>query len=124
MSTLLTVNLATQTSTTTTLSPEELEAIGQDHEPHVPLAVSSRQMRLWLNNHWTTDDVNMYTIAVQAINEITDEQERRNAQIEFEHATVIRREHPLVELVRIKLGMTQEEMDQAFRDATIDYGPN
>jgi hypothetical protein len=81
--------------------------------PSVPEAVSARQIRLWLI------DNNISLSSVEdAINGIADEKLREKTLVEWEYAPYIERNHPLIEALASSLGLTSEQVDQGFTQAS------
>jgi len=74
-------------------------------EPVVPSEVTRRQLFLWLNSIGIT--------RAQVRGMITTEA----ALIEFDEATTFARAHPLVAQLATALGLTTEQVDEAFRNA-------
>jgi hypothetical protein len=82
--------------------------------PSVPETVSARQIRLWLI------DNNISLSSVEnAINGIADEKLREKTLVEWEYAPYIERNHPLIEALASSLGLTSEQIDQGFIEASI-----
>lgn len=78
----------------------------------VPAAVSPRQLRIWLVTHGVSlDDVSA------AIAAIPDATQRQIAQIEWDYSPYYERNHEMLQAVAAALGMTSEQVDQAFREA-------
>lgn len=78
----------------------------------VPAHVSPRQIRLWLlQNGLTLASVDT------AIGGLSDPALRAQAQVEWEYANRIDRAHPLVIALAEELELTEEEVDEAFREA-------
>ena len=73
----------------------------------VPETVTATQVRLWLIDHGIGLD------AVSAA--ITDER----ARVYWEYAPYIERSNPLVDAIGGSLGMAGEQIDQAFREASL-----
>jgi hypothetical protein len=82
-------------------------------EPEIPQTISARQIRLWLiQNGFQLSQID------QAINSIEDILIRETVKIEWEYAPYIERTHPwLVPLANI-LGLTSEQINQAFIEAS------
>jgi hypothetical protein len=79
---------------------------------NVPKSVSARQIRLWLVQHGIS------LAAVQsAIDAIPDLLQRDIVQIEWEYAPYVERAHPMLIPLAQALGLTEEQVDQAFREA-------
>jgi hypothetical protein len=78
----------------------------------VPATISARQIRLWLIN-------NGYSLAnvEAAINGITDPIVRDSRLVEWEYAPYIERTHPMLISLASALGLTEQQVDQAFIEA-------
>lgn len=74
--------------------------------PPVPQSITPRQIRLWLVGAGISLDA--------ILSKIPNE----SARIEWEYATEVRRDHPLVEQLRIALELTSGQVDDAFRVAS------
>lgn len=84
------------------------------YEPPVlpPPAITRRQLRLWLvRNGVTTLQVETVIAAIQP------DQAREEAWIEWQDASSYERANPLVVQVGQALGLTDAQMDDAFREA-------
>ena len=81
--------------------------------PVVPESVTATQIRLWLFRHGITGEM-----VLSAIAGIADEQTRGEAQIQWEYAPYIDRSHPLVTAMGESLGLTPDQVDEAFREAS------
>lgn len=79
----------------------------------VPFApITARQLRLWLLS------AGIPAAAIDAqIAAIPDATQRAAAQIEWEYATQYDRTHPLVAQLGAALGLTDAQIDEAFRNA-------
>lgn len=88
-----------------TKTPEEIEA---SLKSQIPSAVTMRQGRLALLQFGLLDTVDSALAAIE------DSIQRRAAQIEWEYATEIRRDSPLVTQLSSSLGLTEKQMDQLF----------
>jgi hypothetical protein len=75
--------------------------------PHTPKIISMRQARLQLLNLGLLDSVNVQ------INSLS-----QAAQIEWEYATEVNRNNPLVSSLQVALSMTDSDMDLFFRNAS------
>jgi len=77
--------------------------------PVIPESVTARQIRLWLVQHG-------YSLATveAAIEAIPDPLQRDIVRIEWEYAPYVERSHPMVMPIAAGLGMTAEDVDQAF----------
>ena len=80
--------------------------------PVVPQSVTMRQARLALLRAGLLDDVDA------AIAAIPDPAQRTAAQIEWEYATVIERNSPLVQSLAAGLGLTAPAIDALFEAAS------
>jgi hypothetical protein len=74
---------------------------------HVPESVTATQVRLWLVDHGVSLD------AVSAA--ITDDR----ARVYWEYAPYIERSNPLVDAIGGSLGLSSDQIDQAFREASL-----
>lgn len=74
--------------------------------------VTMRQARLALLKAGLLDKVQA------AISGIVDSTERTAAQIEWEYATVVKRDSPLIEAVAVQAGLTETQIDQMFIEAS------
>jgi hypothetical protein len=79
-----------------------------------PETISARQIRLWL-----VDNNISLTSVETAINGIVDEKLREKTLVEWEYAPYIERNHPLVEALASSLGLTSEQVDQGFIQASV-----
>jgi hypothetical protein len=73
--------------------------------------VTMRKARLALLNAGLLDDVEA------AIAAIPDETQRRAAQIEWEYASVVERDNPIIQQLVSALGMTEQQVDEFFAAA-------
>lgn len=78
-----------------------------------PATVSARQMRLWLVRH----GVAMSAVDA-AIDAIPDGQQRQEVRIEWGHAPYVERSHPMLVPLAAALGLTEQQVDQAFVEAS------
>lgn len=78
----------------------------------MPQTISARQIRLWLVS-------NGYTLAQveQAIDAISDQQQREMVRVEWEYAPYVERSHPMLIPLAAALGLSEAAVDQAFREA-------
>jgi hypothetical protein len=80
----------------------------------VPSSVSARQIRLWLVTH------GIPLAAVEAaIDTITDPAAREAVRVEWEYAPYILRSHPMLVPLAAAFGMTDEQVDAAFVEASL-----
>jgi hypothetical protein len=92
--------------------PPEPEESKQPPEERVPLAVTRRQLRLWMVRNGIP-----LAAAEKAIAALPEPQ-RTEARIEWEDASVYERNHPLlVELAGKVLGLSGEELEQTLSKA-------
>lgn len=94
----------------------ESEVLPEDLEPPppaVPPTVSARQIRLWLVGHGIGLDA-----VDAAIDAIPDESQRGVVRIEWEYAPYVERSHPMLVPLGESLGMTPEQIDAAFIEAS------
>ena len=77
-----------------------------DPEPAIPTSVTMRQARLALLSVGLLDDVEAAVAAAG-----------RAAQIEWEYATEVRRDHPLIAAVQQAQGMADTDIDNLFIEA-------
>lgn len=78
----------------------------------VPLSVTARQIRLWLVAHGIS-----LAAVDSAIDTIPDQQTRDGVRVEWEYAPYVERAHPMIGPLASALGMTANQVDQAFREA-------
>lgn len=76
---------------------------------HVPASVSPRQIRLWI----VGNGISLAAIDT-AIEGIADPVLREQTRIEWEFSPYVERSHPMVATLGAALGMTSEQIDQAF----------
>lgn len=72
-------------------------------EPGVPMVVSMRQARLAMHHAGILDDVETAVAAAG-----------REAQIEWEYAVEVRRDHPLIASIASELELDESEVDDLF----------
>lgn len=78
----------------------------------IPETVSARQVRLWLiRNGFSLAQVDA------AINSIQDTITRESVRVEWEYAPYIERNHPMLLPLASALGLSDEQIDQAFIEA-------
>lgn len=78
----------------------------------VPESVTARQIRLWLVSHGVS------LAAVEAaIDAIPDAQQREMVRVEWEYAPYVERSHPMLVPLAAALGLSEAQVDQAFREA-------
>lgn len=86
----------------------EVEEMTPDEIKESLQPITPRQMRLWLNAKGKLTDVRT------AINQIGGD-----ALIEWDYALSVTRDHPLVGAIQSFLTMTDDEVNQAFREAAL-----
>lgn len=79
----------------------------------IPESVTATQIRLWLFRNGITE-----SMVADAINSITDEQQRGEAKIQWEYAPYVERSHPLVCAIGQYLGLSEPQIDAAFLAAS------
>jgi hypothetical protein len=82
-----------------------------DNSP-VPQSISARQIRLWL----VRNGVSLATVEA-AINAIPDAVTRESVRVEWEYAPYVERTHAWLVPMAAALGMTESQVDAAFREA-------
>jgi len=95
------------------MTTEEYEAWETNYKKSlVPMQVTMRQARLVLLQAGLLDDVEL------AINNIADETIKRAIQIEWEYAQDIKRDWQALIMVTQQMGMTDEQLDNLFIEAS------
>jgi len=79
----------------------------------IPSTVSPRQIRLWLVEH----GISLSTID-SAINSIEDELLKEKTKIEWEFSPYVERQHPMINTIGSILGLSVEQIDIAFTEAS------
>jgi len=82
-----------------------------DNSP-VPQSISARQIRLWL----VRNRVSLATVEA-AIDAIPDAVTRESVRVEWEYAPYVERTHAWLVPMAAALGMTESQVDAAFREA-------
>ena len=98
-----------------TAIPEAELPAGWERAPDtspVPDQVSARQIRLWLVAH----GVGMAAVEA-AIDAIPDATQRDMVRVEWEYAPYVERSHPMLVPLAVALGLSEAQVDQAFREA-------
>jgi hypothetical protein len=81
--------------------------------PAVPESVSARQIRLWLVRNGVS------LAAVDAtIDAIPDQLQRDSVRVEWDYAPYVERSHPMLVPLAAALGLTEQQVDQAFIEAS------
>jgi hypothetical protein len=83
-------------------------------EPTPPTQVTPAQIRLWLQSQGITLD-----FVEQFINSIPDVAARAEAKIRWEYGLVVLRTDPMISQFATVLGMTTEQIDSAFLEASL-----
>lgn len=83
-------------------------------EPTPPTQVTPAQIRLWLQSQGITLD-----FVEQFINSIPDAAARAEAKIRWEYGLVVLRTDPMISQFATVLGMTTEQIDSAFLEASL-----
>lgn len=79
----------------------------------VPPSISPRQIRLWFINN------NILLSSVEAaINSISDSVLREKTMVEWEYSPYVERNHPMINTLGATLGLTGEQIDTAFIEAS------
>ncbi|SNY93499.1 hypothetical protein SAMN04515647_3796 [Cohaesibacter sp. ES.047] len=89
----------------------ENDAFVKPEPPLTPL--SSRQIRLILNRH------NYLSQVEPAIKAIPDEITRNEAHIEWTYASSFDSSHPLIETMRVALGISEADMETMWREGMV-----
>jgi len=79
----------------------------------VPATISPRQIRLWLVTH----GVSLSSVDA-AIDSIENELLREQTKIEWEFSPYVERNHPMINTLGAALGLTGEQIDTAFIEAS------
>lgn len=106
------VNVITGEVTEIALTPEEIAALPQPAPPPMP-TITRRQLRLALLNLGITSDQVEAQIAAMPGTPIA----REAAMIEWRDATTYHRDHALVAILGAALGLTESQIDDAWRQA-------
>ena len=78
----------------------------------VPASVTARQIRLWLVSH----GVSLAAVET-AIDGIPDAMQRDSVRVEWEYAPYVERTHPMLVPLAAALGLSEAQVDAAFREA-------
>lgn len=79
----------------------------------VPSSVTARQIRLYLVRHGIP-----LSAVEAAIDAIPDQQAREECRVEWAYAPVVERSHPMLIPLAAALGLTESQVDEAFREAS------
>ena len=80
----------------------------------VPKSASARQIRLWL----LRQGISLAAVDV-AINAIPDQLQRDSVRVEWEYSPYVERNHPMLIPLAAALGLSEEQVDQAFVEAAV-----
>ena len=80
--------------------------------PPVPESISARQIRLWLVRH----GISLAAVDA-AIDAIPDQLQRDSVRVEWDYAPYVERSHPMLVPLAAALGLTEQQVDQAFVEA-------
>jgi hypothetical protein len=78
----------------------------------VPTSISPRQARLWLVAHGVT-----LAAIDETIGSITDDATRESVRVEWEYGLEVQRSSPWLSALGAALGLDDDALDQAFREA-------
>lgn len=102
--------------------PDGLTAVPDDELPDgwervadatpVPPSVTARQIRLWL----VRQGVSLAAVEA-AIDAIQEQATRDSVRVEWEYAPYVERSHPWLVPLAQSLGLTEQQVDAAFREA-------
>jgi hypothetical protein len=80
----------------------------------VPQTITATQIRLWLvNNGFSMNQI--YDI----ISQIPDPLLKAQIEVQWEYAPYVERDHPMINTLGASLGLSSEQIDQAFREASV-----
>ncbi len=85
----------------------------EPESPAVPASVSARQIRLWI----LRQGINLAQVAA-AIDAIPDVLQRDSVRVEWEYAPYVERSHPMLVPLAAALGLSEQQVDQAFAEAS------
>lgn len=80
----------------------------------IPYTISARQIRLWLVEH----SIGLSSVTA-AISSIQDPTLREKTLIEWDFAPYVERNHPLLNTLGEALGLSSQQIDQAFIEASV-----
>lgn len=83
-------------------------------EPTIPQTISARQIRIWLIQH----GVSLQSVET-AIDNISDTLLRDITRVEWEYATYLERNHPMLPVLAVSLGFEESILDQLFMEANL-----
>jgi hypothetical protein len=103
----------TEAELAATLTQAQALLAAEQATPPPPIPdITQRQFRLWLIENGKLD------AAKAIINGMPSGKDKAKAQTEWEYASIIKRTHPLTSAIGQALGMSDAQLDQAFRDAS------
>jgi hypothetical protein len=80
----------------------------------VPSTITATQIRLWLvNNGFSMNQI--YDI----ISQIPDPLLKAQIEVQWEYAPYVERDHPMINTLGASLGLSSQQIDQAFREASV-----
>ncbi len=80
----------------------------------VPSTITATQIRLWLvNNGFSMNQI--YDI----ISQIQDPLLKAQIEVQWEYAPYVERDHPMINTLGASLGLSSQQIDQAFREASV-----
>jgi hypothetical protein len=79
-----------------------------------PASVSARQIRLWLLRQSIS-----LALVDAAIDAIPDQLQRDSVRVEWDYSGYVERTHPMLVPLAAALGLTEEQVDQAFVEAAV-----
>jgi hypothetical protein len=80
----------------------------------LPESVTARQIRLWLVSHGIS-----LSAVESTIDGIADPMQRDMVRIEWEYAPYVERAHPMLVPLAAALGLSEAQVDVAFREAAV-----
>lgn len=83
-----------------------------DEPATVPTSVSARQIRLWL----LRQGISLAAVDA-AIDAIPDQLQRDSVRVEWDYSGYVERTHPMLVPLAAALGLTEQQVDQAFIEA-------
>jgi hypothetical protein len=81
--------------------------------PPIPESISARQIRLWL----LRQGISLSQVD-SAIDNIPDQLQRDSVRVEWDYAPYVERSHPMLIPLASALGLTEQQVDQAFIEAS------
>jgi hypothetical protein len=100
------------------MSQEEIDEFIQVQNGIVDIKIfppiSPRQLRIWLiRNNINISDID------QALNSLPEGQTKEEAKIEWEYGVQFARHNPLIDSIGAIVGLTTEEIDAGFLEASL-----